>query len=135
MARRLGARGREQAERLLSESEERFRALIENLPLVTYADSAGSEGRTIYVSPQIVHLLGYPVQDWLKNPDMLLTVLHVDDRERIRAQRGSRHDRDTSLVFRVVSREGRVITVQSERGKFCEFTVDLPDARREALAA
>ena len=115
MARRLGARGREQAERLLSESEERFRALIENLPLVTYADSAGSEGRTIYVSPQIVHLLGYPVQDWLKNPDMLLTVLHVDDRERIRAQRGSRHDRDTSLVFRVVSREGRVITVQSGR--------------------
>ena len=40
-----------------------------------------------------------------------------------------------SICFRIIQEHQGVITVQSERGKFCEFTVDLPDARREALAA
>lgn len=115
MARRLVSRGREQNERPLSESEERFRTLIENLPLVTYADSAGPDGRTVYISPQIEQLLGYPAEEWLGNPDLLMTVLHPDDHERVRVQRGDRHDRDTNLVFRVISREGRVVTVQSAR--------------------
>ncbi|HEX7083334.1 MAG TPA: ATP-binding protein [Gaiellaceae bacterium] len=92
-----------------------FRELIENLPLVTYADSAGDERRTIYVSPQMEQMLGYPAEDWLRDPDMLLRVLHPDDLERIRTHRGTQQDRDTSQIFRVVSRDGRVYTVQSER--------------------
>ena len=40
-----------------------------------------------------------------------------------------------SICFRIIQEHQGAITVQSERGKFCEFTVDLPDARREALAA
>ena len=114
MARRLNLLGRVRFKQLSSESEE-LRTLIESLPLVTYADSAGPDGRTVYVSPQIEQLLGYPAEQWLENRDMFLNVLHPEDRERIRAERGSQHDRDSSLVFRVVSREGRVITVQSGR--------------------
>lgn len=40
-----------------------------------------------------------------------------------------------SICFRIIQEHQGTITVQSERGKFCEFTVDLPVARREALAA
>ena len=42
MPRRRTARGHERAIELPSESE-RFRTLIENLPLVTYADSGGTD--------------------------------------------------------------------------------------------
>ena len=115
MARAVNAREVKRTEQLASESEGRFRSLIENLPLVTYADSSGPEGRTIYASPQIEQLLGYPVEEWLTDPGMFLRVLHPDDREWMRPERGGRYDRDTSVVFRVIAKDGRVITVQSAR--------------------
>jgi PAS domain S-box-containing protein len=92
-----------------------FRQLVETLPLVTYVDAGGDEQRTLYVSPQIEDMLGYPVEAWLDDPDLFLRVLHPDDRERMRAEREHQHGRDTSRIFRVVSQDGRVFTVQSER--------------------
>jgi PAS domain S-box-containing protein len=92
-----------------------FRQLVETLPLVTYVDAGGGEQRTLYVSPQIEDMLGYPVDAWLEDPDLFLRVLHPDDRERMRAEREHQHGRDTSRVFRVVARDGRQFTVQSER--------------------
>jgi two-component system, cell cycle sensor histidine kinase and response regulator CckA len=94
-----------------------FRELIENLPLVTYVDDGpgGGTERTVYVSPQIEAMLGYSAEEWLDDPDLFLRVLHPDDRDRMQAERASQSDRDTSRVFRVVARDGRVYTVQSER--------------------
>jgi PAS domain S-box-containing protein len=92
-----------------------FRRLVETLPLVTYVDAEGSEQRTLYVSPQIEEMLGYPVEAWLEDPDLFLRVLHPDDRERMSAERERQHGRDTSRIFRVVARDGRTFTVQSER--------------------
>lgn len=40
-----------------------------------------------------------------------------------------------SICYRIIQEHHGSISVQSERGKFCEFTVDLPDAKRESLAA
>ncbi|HEY2074088.1 MAG TPA: ATP-binding protein [Gaiellaceae bacterium] len=94
-----------------------FRELVENLPMVTYVDEPGVGRATLYVSPQIEQMLGYPVQAWLDDPDLLFEVLHPDDREwMLEERRGQRvEDRDSSLIFRVVSREGRIFVVQSER--------------------
>jgi two-component system cell cycle sensor histidine kinase/response regulator CckA len=93
-----------------------FRELVENLPMVTYVDLPGPVSRTLYVSPQIEEMLGYPAQAWLDDHDLLFKVLHPDDHDRMLVERrGRKEDDDTSLVFRVVSRAGRVYTVQSER--------------------
>jgi PAS domain S-box-containing protein len=93
-----------------------FQELVENLPMVTYVDEAGARGRTLYVSPQVEDMLGYPAQAWLDDPDFLFEVVHPEDRTRVYAERRDRaEERDSSLVFRVVARSGRVSTVQSER--------------------
>jgi PAS domain S-box-containing protein len=93
-----------------------FRELVENLPMVTYVDEPGAGSSTLYVSPQIEQMLGYPVQAWLDDPDLLFEVLHPDDREwMIAERRGRAENQNTSLTFRVVSRDGRVFIVQSER--------------------
>jgi two-component system, cell cycle sensor histidine kinase and response regulator CckA len=93
-----------------------FRELVENLPMVSYIDSIGPPVRTLYVSHQIEEMLGYPVQAWLDDTEFLFTVLHPEDRDwMLYERRGRPQERDSSLVFRVVSRDGRVYTVQSER--------------------
>jgi PAS domain S-box-containing protein len=119
-----------------------FRELIENLPLVTYVDEGpgGGTERTLYVSPQIEEMLGYTAEEWLGDPDLFMRVLHPEDRERMRAERASQGDRDTSRIFRVVARDGRVYTVQSERvvvrdgngaARFTQgFWVDISDRAR-----
>jgi signal transduction histidine kinase len=59
-------------------------------------------------------MLGYPATSWLDDPEFFLRVVHPDDVERLQDAR-SGPEQDSSRVFRVVSREGRVSTVQSER--------------------
>ncbi|MBV8079177.1 MAG: response regulator [Actinobacteria bacterium] len=93
-----------------------FRELIENLPMVTYVDRPGVGAPTLYVSPQLEEMLGYPGECWLADPYFLFSVLHADDREwMLEARRSRGDDEDSVLTFRVVAKDGRVITVQSER--------------------
>jgi two-component system, sensor histidine kinase PhcS len=40
-----------------------------------------------------------------------------------------------SICFRIVQEHGGTLSVTSERGKFCEFRLDLPDARAASMAA
>ena len=59
----------------------RFRALVEQMPAVTYVDRAGS-GEPVYVSPQLETMTGVAVSEWLTNTDGWSDRVHPDDRER-----------------------------------------------------
>jgi diguanylate cyclase (GGDEF)-like protein/PAS domain S-box-containing protein len=61
-------------------AENRFRSLVEQIPVVTYIDHAGS-GEPIYVSPQIDSVIGVPAAEWLANPDAWTARIHPDDRD------------------------------------------------------
>jgi len=84
--------------RELKRAEERYRTLVEGLPLVTYVDEPNEPGASVYVSPQIEALLGYSVQEWLGEPDLLVRLLHEDDRERVLAARARARGRRVELV-------------------------------------
>ena len=43
----------------LESSEHRYRALVEQMPAVTYVDAVDDQSTTIYISPQIEPLIGY----------------------------------------------------------------------------
>lgn len=62
----------------LRESEAKYRNLVQQLPVITYIASLESPGKLLYVSPQISQL-GYPAEDWLKNPDELRKRVYRDD--------------------------------------------------------
>ena len=60
---------REAAEEALRESEERYRSLIENLPIGLYRNTPGTQGRFIMANPAIARMHGYEtVDEFLQTP-------------------------------------------------------------------
>jgi PAS domain S-box-containing protein len=102
---------RRRAEGALREAELRFRTLVENLPLTTYISPVDSSLGNVYVSPQVEDLLGYPAEDWVRNPELLLRTVHPDDLERLLAD--SEHLRETGepirAEYRYLAADGRTV--------------------------
>ncbi len=94
-------------ERLVAD-ENRFRSLVEQIPVVTYIDRAGT-GEPIYVSPQIAQVIGVPAAEWLADPDAWTQRIHPQDREA--AVAGYRRTVETGEPFsgeyRVIDLSGR----------------------------
>jgi PAS domain S-box-containing protein len=114
-----------QAEELLREAETKYRTLVEQLPLVTYAvepgDSTGPDGtpepeRLLYMSPQIEELVGCTAEEWMSDPDTFWRMLHPEDCERVRAEIRTAFDSRESLVleYRLVHRDGHTVWIQDE---------------------
>jgi diguanylate cyclase (GGDEF)-like protein/PAS domain S-box-containing protein len=70
--------------RATQEDLRRFRALVEQMPAITYVDRAIS-GEPIYVSPQLEALSGVPLEHWYDGTDGWSERVHPDDRDRAAA--------------------------------------------------
>ena len=112
-----------EAEARAAEVEQRYRTLIEQLPIVTYIDVPDESLANLFVSPQVNDLLGRPSgttgDEWAER-------VHPDDRERARREtiEGVRSGEPFTLEYRMVRDDGRVIwvrdsatTVRDEQGE------------------
>ncbi len=112
-----------EAESHAAEAEQRYRTLIERLPIVTYIDVPDESLANLFVSPQINDLLGRPSgatgDEWAER-------VHPEDRERARRETvdGVRSGKPFTLEYRMVRDDGRVIwvsdsatTVRNDRGE------------------
>jgi diguanylate cyclase (GGDEF)-like protein/PAS domain S-box-containing protein len=101
------------AERQLFEAEARYRALVEQIPAVLYIDPPDVHGTTLYVSPQILTILGVSAEDYLADPDMWKAMTHPDDLERAEAEYDSflRTGAPESSDYRLVRPDGRVVWI------------------------
>ena len=102
---------RRQAVAGLREAEDRYRTLVEQLPLVTYIDRLDAWSSAIFMSPQIERILGYPVESWIEDPQFFPKVLHPDDRERVLAEHKTAHQAGESFTtqYRMLAKDGRVV--------------------------
>jgi PAS domain S-box-containing protein len=102
------------AEALLREAEERYRSLVEQLPIVTYIDALDHVSSSIYMSPQVEELLGYSVEEWQADPELFVKILHPDDRERVLAEvlRTNANAEPFLEEYRMLARDGRVVWVR-----------------------
>jgi PAS domain S-box-containing protein len=67
---------------LLEKSEEKFRRILANQPDVAW--TADQNGRVLYISPKIEHLLGYKSQElYVGGLPFLLSRVHADDLDRL----------------------------------------------------
>jgi PAS domain S-box-containing protein len=132
---------RKRAEEALRTAEAKYRTLVEQLPLVTYAVDLKT-GAVIYVSPQIEELLGYPAITWLSRNQNWYSVLHPDDRDGVLTATEVAHasGKTFSGEYRLVANDGRVVWVRDEativqddqgRALFAQgFLLDVSDRQR-----
>jgi PAS domain S-box-containing protein len=100
-----------EAEQGLRGAEEKYRALVENIPAVVYLVAPDDDRRTLWVSPQVERALGYPREEWLDQPDIWMELLHPDDREQTMAAHDLANEtgRPWSREYRLIASDGRAV--------------------------
>ena len=91
-----------------------YRNLVERVPVVVYIDSDEQRPDSLYVSPQVEDLLGYPPQAYLSDPELWREQTDPDDHGPLRE--GWRNARERSVAFefeyRMRHRDGHVVWVR-----------------------
>jgi diguanylate cyclase (GGDEF)-like protein/PAS domain S-box-containing protein len=104
------------AEETLREAEERYRTLVEQIPAIVYMEQINERMTTLYDSPQIERMLGYPGDTYQRDPDYWMKIIHPDDKDRILAEdRAATAEGGLfSSEYRVLASDGRVVWVRDE---------------------
>jgi PAS domain S-box-containing protein len=110
--RRLEIEERETRDQL----EHRFRHLVDQLPAIVYLWEAGADGQCYYVSPAIEPVLGYPVGEWLADPQLWAKRLHQEDHDRIVAEelRCREGGENLDCEYRMLAKDGRVVWIRDQ---------------------
>jgi PAS domain S-box-containing protein len=112
------------AEEALTESESRFRELVENMHEVFWMENAdGTE--LLYVSPMYEQLWGRSCQSFYENPKDWIESIHPEDRQRVaKAFSQFRETGEYSEKFRIVRPDGMIrwiwdrgVLIRNESGK------------------
>ena len=100
----------------LRQAEVKYQTLVEQMAAVVFLEKVDSGGPPLYISPRIEELTGFSADEWYASPDMWLSRLHPDDRERILAadaystRMGSRFFEE----YRLLKRDGSVVWVKED---------------------
>lgn len=97
-------------------AERRYRALIEQIPVVTFMAAMDESIHELYVSPQIETLLGFSQKQWLEDPFLWYNQLHPDDREQWLEEfaRTCATGVPFRSDYRIMAHDGRVVWVHGE---------------------
>lgn len=111
---------REQIEHHLYDADARYRALIEEIPAITYIDQPDPTSptgyRPVFLSPQVQSILGFSADELESDPALWVRILHEEDRERALAADAAHHTTGDPLMheYRVVARDGRVVWIRDQ---------------------
>ena len=97
-------------------TDEQYRGFIENLPVLFYAVDPSPPYSPIYVSPAFSRF-GYPLEDWTKDPQMWLRVIHPGDRDWVFAETSDSTEtgKEVDYEYRMLHSDGSVHWVR-DRG-------------------
>ena len=92
------------------EAEAKYQALVEQIPAVVYLDPVDEDSDSIYVSPQVMTLLGVSQQEWLEDPYCWRRHVHADDIDRVWQEYADAYNSHTTLnhEYRMVHEDGSV---------------------------
>ena len=105
----IGESPRQEAE--LGQAETKYRALVEQLPAITYIADYGGMGKWHYVSPQIKSILGFSSTEWLADPQRWLKQIHPEDRQQalLQEERSQKTGVPIDSQYRMLTKGGRAI--------------------------
>jgi PAS domain S-box-containing protein len=102
---------RKTAEERLRNAEERYRTLVEQLPVAIYTDAVDDIATALYISPQYEQLTGYTPEQRLLDPELWVRMLHPDDRERVLelSDATNRTGEPFDVEYRIIAADGRTV--------------------------
>jgi two-component system cell cycle sensor histidine kinase/response regulator CckA len=125
-------------------SDRKFRDLLRDVDAVVWdADPLTLQFR--FVSERAEEILGYPVKQWLEEPDFWARHLHPDDREWVLAacRRAAETGGDIKLEYRMIAAGGRVVWIRDNarmalpakpRGQLRGLMVDITEIKQAQQA-
>ena len=101
----------EKAAAALRKSELKYRTLIEQINAITYSRLTDGTGNLIFISPQVVDILGYSDAEVLSVPDAWIEMVHPDDRESAKGViSGCRQSGQSfEIEYRMLARNGKIV--------------------------
>ncbi|MGH9603563.1 MAG: PAS domain S-box protein, partial [Terriglobales bacterium] len=130
---------RRRAEQALLESQRQYESLVNSVDGIVWEADARML-RFTFVSRQAGRLLGYPLEQWVSEPDFWPNHIHPDDRQWAvdYCLRATAEQRDHSFEYRMLAADGRtvwlrdMVNVVTENGrptKLCGLMVDVTQQR------
>jgi diguanylate cyclase (GGDEF)-like protein/PAS domain S-box-containing protein len=121
----------------LAARERQFRKLVQTQSAIVWrADPVTF--RFVFVSDEAVSILGFPVKQWLDEPDFWLKHLHIDDKETVLSaythSSSSTKNQSYDLEYRMIAADGHIVwlrdiaTLVVEEGVITElygFMIDI----------
>lgn len=101
---------RHRAQEARQDAERQFQLLVESVGAIVWRGSSRTLQFT-YVSREAEHLLGYPVERWIREPGFWPDHMHPDDRDRALALRehASPRGEPHSFEYRMIAADGRTV--------------------------
>jgi len=105
---------RKRVEEELRLAEEKYRSLVEQIPIVVYEAEFG--GRSLYISPQVEKFTGFSPHEWLAERNLWLEQLHPEDRQWVLDENALAisEDRQYALEYRILGKGGNLIWIRDE---------------------
>ena len=103
-------------EEALKKSETRYRALVEQIPAITYTAALDEASTTLYVSPQIEAILGLSPEEYKNDPDFWQKHLHPEDLESVFAEIARTHEtgQPFAMEYRMTAKDGHEVCLRDE---------------------
>ncbi|HEX5949425.1 MAG TPA: EAL domain-containing protein [Actinomycetota bacterium] len=98
------------------EAEAKYVSLVEGIPAITYIDPIDENQSSIYVSPQVIELLGISREEWLTDPYCWRRHVHPEDEQRAWEEyvEACRNEESLTHEYRMVHEDGRVLWVSEQ---------------------
>ena len=92
-----------------------YQLMAEQLPAITYIVELLPQPHTIYISPQVLPMLGFTQEEWLADPDFWVRQLHPEDRDRVLAD-VHRHNETAAPFYneyRIQTKTGQTVWIRN----------------------
>ena len=106
---------RKRIEQAITESEAKYRTLVERIPAIIYISPPDRPSATSYVNSCVERILGYKPAEYEKE-DLWLNCLHPEDKDRVLAELSKSVAEGTIFVseYRMFASDGRIVWLHDE---------------------
>lgn len=97
-------------------SDEQYRSLLENIPVITYINDLSGSALTVYVSPQVEDLIGYSQRELMADPLMWTKLIPPEDLPSVTAEvlRTTETGDPFNMDYRLITKNGATVWVRDE---------------------